>query len=169
MANEGKRNAVVMLIKNLQTKGIRIDAIGMQGHLNMNFPPVEEFEKSLLAFSGQGVKVMITELDLGILPDPDTKAGADIALNFEYQQSLNPYTGGLPEKVETDWTERYYAFFKLFLKHSDKISRVTLWGVSDCDSWRNNWPVAGRTDYPLLFDRNYQAKTIVQLIINEAQ
>jgi len=54
-------------------------------------------------------------------------------------------------------------FFKLFLKHQDKIIRVTLWGV-DVLTWQN-WPVPGRSDYPLLFDRNYKAKPVVEMII----
>jgi endo-1,4-beta-xylanase len=166
MANEGKRKAVANMVKNLQAKGIRIDAIGMQGHLSMDFPSVEEFEKSIFAFSELGIKVMITELDLSILPSPKPNAGADVALNYEYQQSLNPYTGGLPQEVDVAWTERFSEFFMLFLKHQDKISRVTLWGVSDAGSWRNNWPIPGRTDYPLLFDRNYHPKKIAQIIIN---
>jgi endo-1,4-beta-xylanase len=41
-----------------------------------------------------------------------------------------------------------------------------MWGVSDATSWKNNFPVRGRTDYPLLFDRDYQAKPIVEAIIN---
>lgn len=165
MANEGKRQGVVKLVKSLQEEGIRIDAIGMQGHLSMDYPSTEEFEKSLLAFSDVGVKVMITELDLSILPSPRPNVGADVALSFDYRKEMNPYAEGLPAAVEAAWSERYLDFFRLFFKHSDKISRVTLWGVCDADSWKNNWPVPGRTDYPLLFDRNCQAKPIVDEII----
>ena len=77
---------------------------------------------------------------------------------------MNPYAAGLPDSVAKILEQRYVAFFKLFLKHQDKISRVTLWGVTDGDSWRNNWPVFGRKDYPLLFDRQYKAKPVVQII-----
>ena len=63
---------------------------------------------------------------------------------------------------------RYLDFFKLFLKHRKDISRVTLWGVTDAYSWKNNWPVRGRTDYPLLFDRQYHAKPVVKKITEEA-
>ena len=57
-------------------------------------------------------------------------------------------------------------YFNLFLQNSDKILRVTLWGVADGDSWKNDFPMCGRTDYPLLFDRNHQAKPVVASIIN---
>jgi endo-1,4-beta-xylanase len=169
MALEGKRNGVVELVKDIQAQGLRIDGIGMQGHIGMNYPTVAEFEKSLLAFSALGVNVMITELDLTVLPTPRFDVGADVAQTYEYRQEMNPYADGLPEDVAVAWTVRFNEFFKLFLKHQDKITRVTLWGVSDGDSWRNGWPIPGRTDYALLFDRNHQPKPIVQLIIDEAK
>lgn len=58
-------------------------------------------------------------------------------------------------------------YFKLFLDNSDKIARITLWGVTDNDSWKNDFPIRGRTDYSLLFDRQYKAKAVVKEIINE--
>ncbi|WP_321321713.1 endo-1,4-beta-xylanase [Labilibaculum sp.] len=167
MAKKGKREGVVAMVKSLQEQGIRIDGIGMQGHISMDDPTIEDFEKSIVAFSELGVQVMVTELDLTVLPMPNMNAGADIALNFEFKKELNPYANGLPDSISTKMTERYQDFFRLFYKHSNKISRVTLWGVSDAQSWRNYWPVNGRTDYPLLFDREYKAKPIVEKIINE--
>ena len=168
MSKEGKRDAVVKMVKNLQSQGVKIDGIGMQGHMTMDFPTLEEEEKSIVAFSETGVKVMITELDLTVLPSPGTKVSADVALSYEYQKQLNPYPNGLPDSVAQAAHDRYAEFFRLFLKHADKIDRVTMWGLTDEDSWRNNWPVPGRTDYPLLFDRNYQPKPIVETIIKEA-
>jgi endo-1,4-beta-xylanase len=165
MAAGGKRNAVVQLIKTLRARGLRIDAAGMQGHLEMNYPGVEEFEESILAFSAAGVKVMITELDLTALPSPAPDAGAAVESNFNYQQALNPYPTGLPGDVSAAWNNRMGDFFRLFFRHRDKISRVTLWGVCDDDSWRNNWPVHGRTDYALLFDREGRPKPVVGDII----
>jgi len=169
MSKKEKRDAVVKMVKNLQSQGVKIDGIGMQGHMTMDFPTLDEEEKSIVAFSGTGVKVMITELDLTVLPSPGTKVSADVALSYEYQKQLNPYPNGLPDSLAQAAHDRYAAFFKLFLKHADKIKRVTIWGLTDGQSWRNNWPVPGRTDYPLLFDRNYQPKPIVETIIKEAK
>lgn len=168
MSKEGKRDAVVKMVRKLQSEGVKIDGIGMQGHMTMDFPTLEEEEKSIVAFSETGVKVMITELDLTVLPSPGTKVSADVALSYEYQKQLNPYPNGLPDSVAQAAHDRYAEFFRLFLRHADKIDRVTMWGLTDGDSWRNNWPVPGRTDYPLLFDRNYQPKPIVETIIKEA-
>lgn len=168
MANPGKREGVVRMIKMLKDKGLRIDAVGMQAHVALDEPKIEEFEASIKAFSEAGVKVMITEMDLTVLEMPDFRVGAEISANFEYQQKLNPYSEGLPDSVALAFEERYLDFFKLFLKYDDAVTRVTLWGVTDNQSWKNNWPVRGRTDYPLLFDRNYQPKPVVEKIINEA-
>ncbi len=168
MAHEGRRNGVVAMIKSLQEKGVKVDGIGMQGHFTMEFPILEEFEKSLLAFSGLG-KVMITEMDLGVLPNKKADVGANVSDVFEYEKSLNPYVEGLPDSVAAVWNNRIKDFFTLYLKHHDKINRVTVWGISDANSWKNDWPIKGRTDFPLLFDRDYQPKQVVQELIDMAK
>lgn len=169
MAHPGKRAGVVNLIKKLQKSGLKVDGIGMQGHLTMDFPTVAEEEKSIVAFSELGVKVMITELDLTVIPFPNQNGGADVSMSYKYKKEMNPYPDGLPDSVATKWNNRMTDFFKLFLKHQDKISRVTVWGVSDGQTWRNDWPIVGRKDYPLLFDRNYNPKPVVEAIIKMAE
>ena len=124
--------------------------------MGMDYPTVEEFEESLLAFAGTGIKVMITEWDMSALPT--VNMGANVADTEEYQAKLNPYPDGLPEEPAAIWNGRMKDFMDLFIKHSDKVQRVTAWGISDRDSWKNNWPVRGRTEYPLLFDRNHEMK-----------
>ena len=168
MALPGRRNGVVEMVKKLQALGVKIDGIGMQCHIGLDHPEISEFEKSVEAFKALGVKVMITEMDISVLPWPDYNVGAEISKSFEYQKSLNPYEEGLSDSISIALEKRYLDFFRLFLKHKDAITRVTLWGVSDGQSWKNNFPVRGRTDYPLLFDRNLQPKPVVKKIIEEA-
>lgn len=167
MSNPRKRDGVVKMVKELKKSGIHLDGIGMQGHVGMSHPDIAEFEKSIEAFGELG-DVAISELDLSVLPSPWGDAGAEVSKNFEYEDKMNPFPDGLPQEVSQKFTERYMEFFKLFLKHQDKIYRVTLWGVNDGNSWKNNWPVRGRTDYPLLFDRNNASKPIVDSIIKLA-
>jgi endo-1,4-beta-xylanase len=169
MAIPAKSAGVVKLVKSLKERGLRIDAVGMQGHIGMGYPTLEDFENSLLSLSATGVKVMVTELDLTVLPSPGRNTGAAVETNFEYQKALNPYAEGLPDSVAQAWDSRMSDFFRLFLKHRDKITRVTLWGVCDGDSWRNGWPVPGRTDYALLFDRQGKPKRAVEEIIKMAE
>ncbi|WP_372775342.1 endo-1,4-beta-xylanase [Mangrovibacterium sp.] len=162
----GKRDAIVQLIRSLKSEGIRIDGIGMQGHIGLNSPSLESYEEAMVAYAGEGMKVMVTELDMSILPNRRQDVGADISTKIEYEKELNPYTDGvIPQEKQDEWDARMVDFFNLFLKHADDVSRVTLWGVSDRDSWKNDFPIHGRTDYPLLFDRNFQPKSVVAKII----
>lgn len=156
----GRRNAYVKIIKDLKDRGLRIDAIGMQGHMGMDYPDIREFEESLEAYSGTGVNVMITEWDMTALPT--VNMGADISDTVAFKAAMNPYPDGLPEDVSARWNANMTEFMDLFLEHSDVITRVTAWGVSDNDSWKNGWPVKGRTDYPLLFDRELQMKSFLK-------
>jgi endo-1,4-beta-xylanase len=163
-----KREGAVRLVRDLRSKGVPVSGIGMQGHWGLDYPPLNELEASILAYSELGVKVMITELDLRILPNPGSYTGADITRNIQLQKKLNPYPNSLPDSMQTRLADRYAELFKVLIRHSDKISRVTLWGVTDGQSWCNDWPVQGRTSYPLLFDRNYQAKPAFYAVIKTA-
>jgi endo-1,4-beta-xylanase len=169
MALPGRRQGVVNMVKSLQEKGVKIDGIGMQGHVQLDHPSIEDFEKSILAFAELGVHVMITEMDITVLPSPWELMGADVNISVESNPELNPYADGLPDDQYQKLHNRYLEFFNLFIKHSDKISRVTTWGVDDGQSWKNNWPIRGRTDYTLLFDRNYEPKPVVGALIESAR
>ncbi len=164
--NPKKRDGVVALVSSLLNQGIRVDGIGMQSHWSLNHPPIEQIRASIDAFLALGVKVHITELDIDVLPSAWDNVGADISANFELNEQLNPYTEGLPQEVEEAQAQRYKALFELFLSYPEDIVRVTLWGVHDGGSWLNNWPVKGRTSYPLLFDREGQPKAAHTAILD---
>jgi len=164
-----KRAGVVKLVKGLQAKGIKVAAIGMQGHYGLTKPSIEQVEESIMAFSKLGVHVNFTELDIDVLPNPSRRQGADIAETFGTDAKYNVYTTGLPDSVQQQLTKRYADLFALFHKHRDVIDRITLWGVTDSDSWLNDWPIRGRTSYPLLFDRNYQPKPAFQAVVQAAK
>ncbi|MDF7814919.1 endo-1,4-beta-xylanase [Hymenobacter sp. YC55] len=164
-----KREGVIKLVKSLQAKGIKVTAVGMQGHYGLTKPSIEQVEASIVAFSKLGVHVNFTELDIDVLPNPSRRQGADIAENFAADAKYNVYTAGLPDSVQQKLTKRYADLFALFHKHRDVIDRVTLWGVTDADSWLNDWPIRGRTSYPLLFDRTYQPKPALQAVLQTAK
>lgn len=166
MFKAAKRSGVVRMVKALQEKGVRIDGVGFQGHYGLGGPDLGDLEASILAVKETGLQVMFTELDISVLPFPDQeKMGADISLDFALQEEFNPYAAGLPAEVGKKLADSYSRLFELFLRHSETISRVTFWGVEDGSSWRNSWPMAGRTDYPLLFDRNYQPKQAFHALV----
>ncbi|WP_234445880.1 endo-1,4-beta-xylanase [Carboxylicivirga marina] len=159
-----RREAGLRIVKNLLAKGIRIDGVGFQAHYGLDVPLVE-VEKSIVAFGELGLKVMITELDLSALPFPSEEVTAEVSTDVAYQEKFNPYKEGLPTDIKNRWSQTYIDLFKLFTKHSKYISRVTFWGVNDTESWKNDWPIKGRTDYPLLFDRAYKEKSVVQSLV----
>ena len=119
---------------------------------------MEDIENSIREFSALGVKVMFTELDLSVLPSPWDHNTADVGQQAAYADKMNPYVNGLPDSAAAQLAKGYEDLFRLFLKYKDKISRVTFWGVDDGQSWLNDFPIRGRTNYPLLFDRLLKPK-----------
>ena len=83
-------------------------------------------------------------------------------------RKLNPYVNGLPDAVQQQLAERYADLFRVFVKHRDVVTRVTFWGVTDGNSWLNDWPVKGRTNYPMLFDRSGQPKPAYAAVLHTA-
>jgi GH35 family endo-1,4-beta-xylanase len=158
-----KRQGAVELMKKLKAAGVPIVAIGLQNHDLMDWPSVADEDATITAFAALGLKVNITELDVDVLPRT-TRPGADSALDVAPTPQTNPYTEGLPDSVQQALAKRYVDLFSVYLKHRNEIDRVTFWGVADGDSWLNNFPIRGRTNYPLLFDRAGQAKPVVDSI-----
>ena len=158
-----KRAGCIALVKKIQVAGVRIDGVGIQGHWHIGKVPLKDIEESILAYSALGLKVMFTELDIEVLPR--NFSGADVSQRVAENPALNPYVNGLPDSVQQQLAKDYENLFKLFLKHKDKITRVTFWGVNDGQSWLNGWPVRGRTNYPLLFDRDFKPKPAFYKVI----
>jgi endo-1,4-beta-xylanase len=169
LENEAKRNGAIELINKLKAAGVPIAAVGLQDHNKMDWPTIDQVDATIVAFAKLGVKVNITELDIDMLPSAWQQRGADITLNVELQAKLNPYAKGLPDAVQQTLAKRYADLFTVYLKHRDVIDRVTFWGVADGDSWLNDWPVKGRTSYPLLFDREGKPKPAFNAVIQTAR
>lgn len=162
-----KCDAIVQLVKELKAAGCRIDAVGSQAHMHMNSPTLEATEVSLKKLKDAGVHILITEWDISILPSP--YEGANIAANFKYSAEMDPYRDAVPDDVQQKWNKRMLDMFALFLKYNDVIDRVTVWGLTDNTTWLNNFPIRGRKDYPMLFDRNNQRKSVVDEMIKLAE
>lgn len=160
-----KRAGAIALIKKIKAAGVRIDGVGIQGHWRAYNIPLKDIQESIKEFSALGVEVMFTELDLSVLPNPWDANVADVNKTAANNEKMNPYANGLPDSMQQKLTQGYTDLFKLFLKYSDKISRVTFWGVNDGQSWLNDWPIRGRTNYPLLFDRQFQPKPAFYSVI----
>lgn len=166
-----KRDGIMRMVRMLQREGIRIDGVGIQGHWGLNFPKNEYIEAAIDSFASLGVKVMITELDVDVLPL--TKEGQIIGTGMmhpqfqleEFKTFLDPYQDGLPEEVQQALADRYSELFEIFYSRREKIDRISLWGVTDDMSWKNGYPIPSRTNYPLLFDRNGKPKKAFEAVI----
>lgn len=147
------------LLKSLLEEETPVHAVGMQCHWRIDGPALAEVEESIEQFASLGLKVMITELDMGVLPTHYRGANISRTESMRGQDSvMNPYTQGLPDAVAQERADRYREAFAMFVRHKDCIGRVTFWGVYDGHSWLNHFPIRGRTDYPLLFDRQGKPK-----------
>jgi endo-1,4-beta-xylanase len=166
-----KRPKALKLLQTLLDQRAPIHAVGIQCHWRLDGVNLAEVEDSIRQFGALGLKVMITELDISVLPA--RYRGADISfretMTPEQRAAMDPYTAGLPEDVARKQAELYRQAFELFLRHRDVIGRVTLLGPDDGDSWLNNFPIRGRTDYPLLFDRNGRPKPAFFAVREAAQ
>ena len=158
LENAPKRNGAVALIKQLQSRGIRIAAVGLQGHYKLDWPTIAQIDSTIEAFAALGIRVNITELDVDVLPPVTRGPTAEVTAQGTAAAGSNPYRAGLPDSVQQMLARRYADLFQEFMRRRDVIDRVTFWGVGDGDSWLNNWPVRGRTSYPLLFDRQHRPK-----------
>lgn len=158
-----KRAGCIALIKKIQAAGVRIDGVGIQGHWHLGKIPLKDIEESIVQYSALGIKVMFTELDIEVLPR--NFQGADVSQRMNNTPAMNPYPNGLPDSVQQQLASDYEALFNLFLKYKGKVTRVTFWGVNDGQSWLNGWPVPGRTNYPLLFDREFNPKPAFYKVI----
>jgi endo-1,4-beta-xylanase len=155
-----KRDRTIRLIKKLQAAGVPVAAVGIQGHWILDKVPYSQIETSINEFHKLGVKVMITELDLDVLPRQ--ASGADINQTERDEAKGTP---AISDEILKRQAQQYAKLFELFHRHRDAVSRVTFWGLNDGRSWLNYWP-RQRTDYPMLFDRQNHPKPAFQAVID---
>jgi endo-1,4-beta-xylanase len=154
--SKAKCDGAVAIVKHLQSKGIRIDGVGIQLHGGLEYPSADGLEYAITSLAATGVKVLITELD--IRTQSRGYRGADIGrIN---RQNTNDPTANVAE-TQKKLAEKYAEIFSVLLKHKQDITRVTFWGVYDGASW-----IGGS---PLLFDREYQPKEAFFAVLKTAQ
>jgi endo-1,4-beta-xylanase len=169
LENEPKRKGAVELIRILKAAGAPITAVGLQGHDKLDWPTVEQQAATIEAFAALGVKVNVTELDVDVLPRTQRQTTADVSATAAATANSNPYTASLPDEVQQALAKRYADLFKVYVLHKDSITRITFWGVTDGDSWLNNFPTRSRTNYPLLFNRQGKPKPAFDAVIRTAK
>jgi endo-1,4-beta-xylanase len=155
-----KREKTLRLIRDLKKRKAPLHGIGIQGHWTLDRIPFKEIEAAIIAFHAEGLQVMITELDVDVVPRKTSGAEA----GTKEENKNDPYAKGLSPEAQKRLAEQYAQLFSLFLKHHEKISRVTFWGLHDGRSWLNNWP-SKRTNHALMWDRNLNSKPALTAVL----
>ena len=137
---EGKRMGMYNLVKGMLERGVPVDTVGLQMHINIENPPISEIEKTIELYGSLGLKVIVTEMEVSAYTDKD----------FAHPDPKREYDQAFLEQQ----ADRYAAIFDCFKKEAQAgiLKDVVLWGITDRMSWKNNFPAPGRGDAPLLFD-----------------
>jgi endo-1,4-beta-xylanase len=157
-----KRAKLLRLLRLLQEQKAPIQAVGLQGHYELDAVPYQELEETISAIHGLGLKVMMTEFDLDAIPR--AKWWSDGGKHREELARLNPYTNGCPSEVLQRQADQYGKLFRIFRQHTNAIARVTFWDLHDGRSWLNHFPWE-RVNYPLLFDRDARPKPAYDAVL----
>jgi endo-1,4-beta-xylanase len=157
--NPVKRDKMYKLVKSLKDAGVPIHGIGLQGHWAINEPSEEELNNTFKKFADLGLKIQVTELDISVYAKEH---------NARERKAEDTNTEFTADK-EAAQIEMYKRCFKVFEKYKKSLTSVTFWNISDRSSWLDNFPVRGRKDYPLLFDKNLQPKKAYWEVVNTVQ
>ena len=126
----------------------------------------KEYDHSIRTIAATGVPTFFSELDISVLPNPYGFSGANVSDMFAYRPEMDPFKNGITKEKEAELGQFWVDFYKMLIPHRNDVLRVTFWCLNDGNSWRNDFPIKGRTDYATIFDRQSQPKTFIQEMIN---
>jgi endo-1,4-beta-xylanase len=155
---------MLRLIETLRARKAPLHAIGLQGHYELDAVPFDAIEKTLSTMKSMGMKVVVSELDIDVIPR--ARWWANGGAEREALSKINPYRDGCPPEILQRQAEQYARLFAIFNKYSDQILRVTFWNLHDGQSWLNYFPWE-RVNHPLLFDRKGQPKPAYEAVLRE--
>jgi endo-1,4-beta-xylanase len=133
-----KRACIIQVVQELQENGVPIDGIGMQMHINIEYPTIAAIEETIKMYADLG-EVHITELDMSL-----------------YKNDYDSYDT-VPDEVMLKQGYRYEELFEVLKNQAEHIGSVTFWGMADDHTWLKTFPTT-RLNLPLLFDERLQAK-----------
>lgn len=161
-----KRAKLLRLVRSLLERKAPLHAVGLQGHYEIDHIPFADIEATLAAMRELGVKVVVSELDIDVIPRAQWWAEGG-----KYRDELSrfdPYREGCPPEILQRQAEQYAQLFRLFRRYADVIARVSFWNLHDGQSWLNDFPWK-RANHPLLFDRAGQPKPAFDAVLKALQ
>jgi endo-1,4-beta-xylanase len=148
---------LVQVVKDLRSRGIPLDGVGHETHNNINYPSTKAMVHAIETVHRhfRDLDQQITELDESVYNGGDNTSN---------------YGSNIPPSVLAEQGWLYESYFDVFrrLSERDRITGVTFWGLADDDTWLDSFPIA-RTDYPLPFDMDLQAKPAYWGVVDPTQ
>ncbi|SHH52668.1 endo-1,4-beta-xylanase [Clostridium grantii] len=139
------------LLKKLIDEGTPIDGVGIQAHWDINDVNLfDNLRNALEKYSSLGLQIQITEMDISMFSFEDQR-----------RDSIKPTKEMIEKQAEV-----YEKVFSIFREYQQFITGVLFWGISDEKTWKSNFPVKNRQDWPLVFDENHQEKPAFYKIVN---
>ena len=171
MNKPSKVESVVAFFKPLVENGLPITAIGMQGHMILEDGDrlVRQYNHSIETIASIGLPTFFSEVDMSVLPNPYGFSGANVSDRFKYRPEMDPFKDGMSAEKQQQLEDFWVSFYKMLIDHKDNIKRISFWCFNDANSWRNDFPIPGRTDYATLYNRDNQPKPFVKKLIQLKQ
>jgi endo-1,4-beta-xylanase len=126
-------NAEYNYVKDAKARGVPIDGIGLQMHIDATYPPKkEDVIKNMQRFNAIGVKTYITEFDVNL-----NQVKGDATVRNRLQSQI------------------YYDMARACIESKSCPSFAQL-GITDKETWYND--LGWTKSEPLMFDRKYHTK-----------
>jgi endo-1,4-beta-xylanase len=132
-----KRAQVLLLVRRLRARGIPIDAVGVQSHLDATGPrPGRGLQRFVRELNGLGLQVFLTELDINDQQLPTAVAARDAAVASVYRDYLG------------------------LMLAEPNVRAVLTWGITDKYTWltREKARPDGKPQRSLPFDADLHPK-----------
>ena len=165
-----RRAKMLALVDTLRGASVPLWAIGLQGHYELDRIPFADIEDTLDAAREAGLKVVVTELDVDVIP----RGGwwAEGGRRRAELAEQDPYSSGCPPSVLRRQAKQYAQLMSIFRRHADVVASVSFWNLHDGESWLNRFPWR-RSNHPLLFDRDGRPKpaydAVIEALLDETE
>lgn len=157
----GKLTRFMAIVDTMKARGVPIDGIGHQLHINTAWPPVANVKAAFQAAETRSLINHVTELDISLYTsDAGSCYGTPpTGCQAAFVVGTTAYNNALRAQAL-----QYRAMFNLFAEHAS-VESVTMWGAADNSTWLSGFPVT-RLNHPLLFDTSGNPKSAFWAVVD---